>query len=154
MPGEASGIRIACIVLPPGHGKSFNHGKLPGLLEADKVFDCKGSERLCVLRTQAKLDGKWGDYNREWAVEIVLRLPPDRCVVMVPSFEVAKEISCLCLGALALKEEVWARNLAGRQGDTDKYRECWMRACDEGLTLASNDELNEQLHLGAKMWLR
>lgn len=116
---------VGYVVMPPAHGKSWISSRLPGLREADGIFDCKGNQRLRLLRSQAKVTNSWLAYNTAWAEELIARAPPLPVVVMVPSFQLGELMTNINLGGYALEFEVWCNNLDNRGASFLKYLECY-----------------------------
>jgi len=136
---------LAYIVMPPGHGKSYNHLSVPGLIEADTVYNCKGDSELQLLRKTAKSSAEWDEYDTQWAQRLLNAIPGGRWVVMVPSQDVGEKLGAVCLGNARLCREVWAENLESRGKIPEDYN--WGTARDEDCTMfTSNNDL--------QMWLR
>lgn len=146
---------VAYIVLPPGHGKSYLHLRIEGLLEADTLIPCRSTPLLSDLRTKAKQSGRWEDYDREWAREIKEVLPAKRCVLMVPSGDVGKLLGNKCLLKGVLTPPQWKENLASRGDSVVKYQWAWESALAEGAQLYStNEELEQQILERTSKWTR
>jgi hypothetical protein len=149
--------KIAYIVLPPGHGKSFWHLYVPGLLEADSVFPCRATQILSDLRTQAKKSGEWDQYDEEWSNQLKTRIEKgeERAVVMVPSWKVGEKAGWTDLGTLLLTKEVWAKNFDLRKDTHEKHEECWQEGYERGAQVyESLWELGEEIKKRADQWLR
>lgn len=113
--------RIGYLVIPPGCGKSHHHLKIPGLLEADGIFDCKGTPELKRLRAIAKETGDWTNYDAAWSVELLKRLPIGKCLIMVPHESIGQLIGGEYLGSAKLEEQQWALNLKCRGKRLEDY---------------------------------
>jgi len=136
----------AYIVLPPGHGKSYLHGKITGLYEADSLFNCKGNELLTHLRDTAKLTGEWEVYDKAWTLEVKTHMPPDIQVIMVPDDSVGKLLAHKRIFHGVLSISQWEQNLSGRKGSVEKYFDWWMKVYDMGgRVYRTNSELEEAI---------
>lgn len=100
--------------MPPGHGKSHYHNKLPGLVEADSVYCYRGDKELSILRTIARLTGQWEEYDKQWAARTLARLEGNLWIVMVPSVSVGQNLGGQLLTKIQLDDKQWAENLKSR----------------------------------------
>lgn len=105
---------LGYIVLPAAHGKSYHHGTLPGLLEADQIINCNGTPELQEARKEAKSTADWSKYDALWATLIRERIPKGRQVIMVPSSTIGVLLNATCLGSAILTDDVWSVTLAKR----------------------------------------
>jgi len=112
---------IAHIVMPPGHGKSHHHNKIPDLVEADTIYNYRGDAELSSLRTIARETGNWVKYDRQWADRILSRLIGNFWIVMVPSDIVGQLLGSTLLTKVQLTEHQWSENLKKRGKSTNDY---------------------------------
>jgi len=150
---------IGFLVLPPGHGKSFLHKKLPGLLEGDSIVDCRKGP-LSALRDKAKASltttsQEWVNYDHLWAEMIQAALSPGRYVIMVPSISVGRTAGWTYLGSAALSLEQWKKNLMNRKGDSSKYQECYQQIkANGGQTFPLNQALENWVIQVTTSWMK
>jgi hypothetical protein len=111
---DRNSIVIGCIVMPPAHGKSHLHGFIPNVLEADSVFNCKGTTELAILQRRAKETDDWLEYDIKWMDQVLTRLPQAPCILLVPSPSIAVIIRAPILGRLQLEDYPWQLNLNSR----------------------------------------
>jgi hypothetical protein len=144
--------KLGFVVLPPGHGKSHHHGMLPGLIEADTVFNCKGTPALAALRKVAKETGNWETYDFLWANMIANRLTQHRWVIMVPSKSIGELLNGVYLGSGQLSDPQWEQNLRSRQKGLGAYEYCRLTDSDVE-KFNSNDALSNWLLTVSMLWL-
>jgi hypothetical protein len=144
--------RIGYIIMPPGHGKSHHHCRLPGLIEADSIFNCKGTSELKELRSEAKRTNDWRVYDHHWVSELYKGLGSTRYVVMVPVKNVGEEMNATYLGSLRLIDKQWNKNLRKRGKAVKDYLYC-LNNDDEYELCRTNDELEATLLGIAVDWL-
>lgn len=143
---------VAHIVMRPGHGKSYNHLKIRGLVEADSVVNCKANETLQFLRRIAKCTGKWEEYDSHWANMISERLTPHRWVVLVPSASVGTLLGAISLGTAELEVGVWTENLRSRGKRPNDYS--WSTYDpDSAQIFHSNKDLSDWILRIADKWI-
>lgn len=123
---------FAYVVLPPGHGKSYLHRQIPGVYEADSLVNCRATPKLSELRANAKLSGKWDEYDKEWVEELKAVLPEDLLVIMVPDHSIGKLLTHNFIFAGVLDHKAWAKNLEHRKGSVEEYRTWWQNVYDSG----------------------
>jgi hypothetical protein len=143
---------IGFVIMPPGCGKSHYHTKIPGLIEADSVYDCRGNPFLHNLRNKARETGNWKEYDKAWANEIKLRLTGHLWVIMVPSMSVGIALGAQHLSCLTLDENVWNKNLEVRGKTSDDYQYA-LNDLGGGLRCPSNESLKEHLFTTAQTWM-
>jgi hypothetical protein len=143
---------LAYIVMPPGHGKSYHHNALEGLLEADSVYNCKSDKELAALRKAAKTTGEWETYDAEWAKRLLPLFPKRPCVIMVPSEDVGDALGAIWLGSAQLSEPQWAENLAKRSRTPADYDWGTLRGNDS-LLFTNNNDLSTWLLYTAEAWM-
>jgi len=155
---STSMLMIGFLVLPPGHGKSFLHKKLPGLLEGDSIVDCR-TGLLSSLRDNAKassspMSQEWANYDHLWSEMIQAALSPGKYVIMVPSISVGRAAGWIYLGSAALTLEQWKENLQTRKGDPIKYHECYQQIkANGGQIFPSNKALETWVTQVATTWI-
>jgi hypothetical protein len=137
--------RIYAVIMPPGHGKSFRHGR-DRLREADVLFSHKGSPLLVELKKSAQKDAKlWPLFVGEWASQLKSRARPGD-VVMVPDFDIAEAAGFEVLGAFLLTEEAWLPNIVTRTlPEVTRARVCYdsvMASSMVKFVCSSNEELD------------
>nr|WSP06972.1 hypothetical protein [Gnomoniopsis castaneae chrysovirus 1] len=140
---------VGYMVLPPGHGKSYMMSKelgSYGLVEADGVIDCRGTQELSDLKDAAQVSGNWSQYDNLWSSEINSKIKGKRCVVMVPSSTVGEAGGWHKVGTYLLTLDAWAANLMTRKGDMYKYRKQYSQAqLDGGRVFKDMDGLIAQV---------
>lgn len=137
---------VGYVVLPPGHGKSYMHGKIDGVYEADTLINCKATETLRQLRKQAKMTDEWTDYDSAWTSLIKEVLPDDTQVILVPDDRVGVKFCQSCIFRGVLTQTAWEENLRNRKGSTVEYNRWWTNVKDAGaVTYESNLELENAL---------
>jgi hypothetical protein len=113
--------KLAYIVMPPGHGKSFLHAEIYGLVEADSIYDCRGDEALADARSIARHTGVWARYDKKWSERLTVRLTGHRWVIMVPSKTIGEIMGGTHLGTLQLADDQWNKNLKTRGKTCSDY---------------------------------
>lgn len=136
------GDDMAYIVMPVAHGKSTYHDPSINLLESDKVFDCRGSITLSILRDAAAKSGDWTMYDQCYAAELRLRLNTEKTLLMVPHRNLGETLGFKYLGTLKLCDLVWAENLKARNMPLEKYKS----RVEEDLCQPINCHSNSGLH--------
>jgi hypothetical protein len=146
---------IGFVVMPPGHGKSYRHLSLPGLVEADTLVDCKATENLRRERVRAKEIGYWKEYDNIWANAIAEKLEDGaRYVVMVPAIEVGEVLGWTYLGSAVLSDIQWEVNTKSRPGFFAKWGWIKRKSLEDGaIQLQSNDDLTNWLANITKEWM-
>lgn len=143
---------IGYIVLPPGHGKSFHHNSIVGLVEADSIYDCRGDAELSKLRSIARKMDDWHNYDVAWASRISARLTLHRWVVMVPNESIGRLMGGTYMGSAVLERDQWTTNLERRGKTPDDYS-----YCIDGLiinrTFSTNEGLSSWLKFVVNCWL-
>lgn len=130
------------VVLPPGHGKSYIHGRLAGVFEADTVVPCKSTPLLIQLRREAKVSRNWSAYDAEWTRLLNMALPDTPSVVLVPATSVGHAGGWTCLGGAVLQYHVWVENLKSRGDDVGWFLTSWQDTLHEyGLVFDTNSDL-------------
>jgi len=132
--------RIAYVVLPPGHGKSYHAARDSKLLEADVVYHPSRSFQLSAMREEAKTTNDWTQFDKRWGQLLTERLEEDS-LIMVPSITIGQGEKWLYLGSAALNFDQWKQNLENRKGTTLKYRTLWESAALTGNVFTSNLDL-------------
>lgn len=152
---RAMNSQVGFIVMVPGTGKSYNHGKVEGLYEADTLVGCKSTEKLITLRKEAKESGNWEQYDNEWISMLKTIIAGQTCVVMVPSFEVGWKAGWTYLDTICVEREVWERNLKLRGEEALKYAECEEKALTRSFTKTeSNKDTEKYVAELARQWMK
>lgn len=132
------------IVLPPGHGKSFRHKKIPNYIDAEALVACRATRELFWLRSEAKRSGNWTAYDKLWAAKLEEVLPTGRFVIGVPSDSIGKLLNGNLIFAGVLEDFQWAQNLQDRKGSIAEYRHYWQQVRDLGADIYSDNESLDQ----------
>ncbi len=113
---------VRAIVLPPGHGKSFMTGLgLPtSLREADKIYDCKETEELALLRLSAKRHADWRLYDNLLCHELHIRTE-ETDIIMIATDTLAIRLGIEIIGYFPLTLETWCENMAERCRPISKH---------------------------------
>jgi len=144
---------VAYVVMPPGHGKSYMHTRIPRLVEADSIFDCRGDETLEKLRKEARATGNWSRYDSEWANRIAVRLTEHRWILMVPANSVGQIVGEKCLGQFQLTNDAWDANVACRGKSNLDYEYARLRS-PQVQYFQSNNDLSETVIAVSIQWLK
>jgi len=118
-------LGVACIVLPPGHGKTTYHKAMPELVEADTLVGYRGTPKLNSLRNDARKTGDWVKYDTHWGALLQQQLIRNPVVVMIPSPEVGDLMGWTRLGAGLLGADQLTKNLLPRGATIDKYTDAY-----------------------------
>jgi len=143
---------ITYIVMPPGHGKSHYHNKVPGLVEADTIYNYRGDAELSFLRTMARETGYWEEYDRQWANRILPRLVGNLWIVMVPSDPVGQPLGGTLLTKVQLTEYQWSENLKKRGKSTKDYEYAKLTGPDVHF-FDTNIEVESHLQDVIRIWM-
>jgi hypothetical protein len=150
--GEPRTSLIGYIVMPPGHGKTYHHGSIQELYEADQICDCRGDETLAMLREEARRVGYWGYYDEEWSSRISRRLKNTPCVIMVPAVSIGERIGGTHLGTAQLRDKQWQENINLR-GKTVSDYEYARQVGSEVINFDTNEQLSSWLRETAYQWV-
>lgn len=154
MEGVVTIADIAFIVMPPGHGKSYLHTSIPGLVGIDDIVQCRSTPELSRLRSEAKASGDWSHYDALYAKVFLTRLTAGRWVVMVPAKELGLALGGKHILSAILDDSEWGRNLEHRSATMDKYKPYRDTISkDECLLFFNNATLAKVVHIAAKDWL-
>lgn len=144
--------KLGCIIMPPGHGKTYLQSRIEGFYEADTVYDCRGDDALKAMRSKARKSGDWSEYDKEWSTRLSVRLPYDRCVLMIPNEGIAKELGAALLAKVQLSDEQWAENLIPREKSIRHYG--YSRLSGDGITsLETNKQVTEFVTGVVEHWI-
>jgi len=143
---------VAYIVMPPGHGKSHYHDKIPGLVEADTLYNYRGDEELSVLRTNARITGNWEKYDRQWAARILPHLTGNFWIVMVPSDTVGEMLGGTLLTKIQLDDHQWSENLKHRGKSVRDYEYARLTGSDVQF-FKTNVEIESHIQDVIKSWM-
>jgi len=144
---------IGFLVLPPGHGKSYHHSSIPGLIEADTMYDCRGDDELKELRLRARITSDWSNYDEAWANRLKSIVKDDNWVIMVPNRAIGDRLNGTCLGIGQLSNDQWDVNLKKR-GKTSKDYEYGRQIGLDVTTFETNLDLHEWIVTRANKWLK
>jgi len=143
---------VAHIVMPPGHGKSYYHVKIPGLVEADTIYNYRGDEELSLLRTDARQTGNWEHYDRQWAARILPQLTGNFWIIMVPSDTVGQMLGGTLLTKIQLRDSQWSENLKQRGKSVKDYEYVRLKGSDVHF-FETNIEVESHLQDVIKDWM-
>lgn len=142
---------IGFLVLPPGHGKSYHHSSIPGLVEADTIYDCRGDDELKELRLRARITSDWSNYDEAWASRIKVIIGDNNWVIMVPNRAIGDKLNGTCLGIGQLSNNQWDINLKKR-GKTSRDYEYSRQIGPEVVTFETNLDLHDWIVTKVNKW--
>jgi len=143
---------VAHIVMPPGHGKSHYHNRMPGLVEADTIYNYRGDTELSFLRTVARRTENWEEYDRQWANRILSKLSGNFWIIMVPSDTVGQLLGGTLLTKIQLTDHQWNENLKKRGKSVQDYEYARLTGSDVHI-FNTNIEIESHIQDIIKAWM-
>lgn len=155
MSATHASLRIAYLVMPPGHNKAKIHDPENHLVKASTTIPWDCTESLRILGAEAQQSCVWDSFNSVWAREIEDILDSGCWVVMVPSIGVGKARGWNYLGTGRLEPRVWIENHSGRGVCEGRHLRCIEDAVlNNGVLFNNNEDIANWALQTAIHWLR